>query len=97
MLLARIIFFMGIFCLQYKNDLKNDEEIFVEKTKLIEDYRLKIKELEKERGKLVSELENYLEAEKQKKRQMFEQQLKLQKFELHEHQRAKEDKSKTYD
>jgi len=58
---------------KYKSDLKNDEEIFVEKTKLIEDCRLQIKELEDERAKLISELEKYLGAGKLQEEQRFRQ------------------------
>lgn len=67
--------------LQYKNDLENDEEIFVEKSKMVEIYKLKIEELEEERARLVLELEKYSEIGKQKERQMFEQQLRIQKME----------------
>ena len=62
-----------VYTFQYKSDLKNDEEIFVEKTKLIEDCRLQIKELEDERAKLISELEKYLGAGKLQEEQRFRQ------------------------
>lgn len=61
--------------------MENDEEIFVEKSKMVEIYKLKIEELEEERARLVLELEKYSEVGKQKERQMFEQQLRIQKME----------------
>ena len=66
----------------------------MEKTKLIEECRCKIRELEDERAKLVLELEKYLETDKQRERQIFEQQLKLQKFDLQEQQIKSDEKGK---
>ena len=86
--------YLGMFLFQYKNDLKNDEEIFVEKTKLIEECKSRIRELEDERAKLASELDKYLETDKQRERQIFEQQLKLQKLNLQEQQIKSDEKSK---
>lgn len=50
----------------------------MEKAKVIEKCKLRIEELEEEKTKLVAELEKYVEIGKQKERQMFEQQLKIQ-------------------
>ena len=64
---------------------------------MIEEYKLKIKELEEERKRLVSELEQYLESGKQKERQIFNQQLKLQKFENEIEVIKSEDTSKMFE
>ncbi len=70
-----------IFFLQYKNELENDEEIFIEKSKELNRLKDQIKEIEREKQELEKSIRNFMNSSRQKDKQLFEQQLRIQTFE----------------
>eukprot|EP00794_Sanderia_malayensis_P016705 gene16705-18399_t len=66
---------------KYKIELENDEEIFIEKSKELSEVKQRLKEMENERQQYETKLRKFIYSNRQKDKQLFEQQLKIQKLE----------------
>ena len=58
-----------------------DQEMLMEKSQEIEEFKVKIQALENEKESLAAKLREISEGEKRRERQMFEQQLKIHTYE----------------